>query len=79
MEIQIRLFATLTKYLPPGADGRTARLTVPDGATVAQVLDQVGIPPGLSKLLMVDGVHRDRETVLEPGCVLSVFPPIAGG
>ena len=79
MDITVRLFATLTKHLPPGSDGRTARLFVPEGTTVGEMLDRLGVPRELTKLLMVDGVHRDADTVLQAGNVLSVFPPIAGG
>ena len=79
MDIDIRLFANLTKYLPPGAEGRQARLTVPEGTTVKGILDRLAIPHELAKLTMVDGVQRKSDAVLHPGNVLSVFPPIAGG
>ena len=79
MDINVRLFATLTKHLPPGSDGRTAQISVPEGTTVEEVLDRLGVPRELTKLLMVDGVHRGADTVLQAGNVLSVFPPIAGG
>lgn len=79
MDIEVRLFAFLTEYLPPGADGRRALLTVDEGATVEMVLDQLGIPRGITKLLLVDGVQQKPETALRAGNVLSVFPPIAGG
>ena len=79
MKIEIRLFATLVQYLPPGSNGRRTVLEVAGGSTVGQVLDRLGIPRNLSKLIMVDGVHRGVDTVLQDGNVLSVFPPIAGG
>lgn len=79
MDIEVRLFAFLTEYLPPGAVGRRALLTVDEGATVEMVLDHLGIPRGVAKLLLVDGLQQRPETVLQNGNVLSVFPPIAGG
>ncbi len=79
MEIDVRLFSLLTKYLPAGTEGRTIRLTVPDGACVAQVIEQLGVPTGLTKLIFVDGVHSKPDSVLSDGNVLSIFPPIAGG
>ena len=79
MQIAIRLFASLARHLPPDTDGRTASLTVPAGATIAQVLAQLGVPLGQTKLMFVDSVHRDPDFVLSEGNTISVFPPIAGG
>ena len=79
MDIEVRLFSLLSKYLPDDATGRSVRLTVPDGATVSQVMEQMGVPMGLTKLIFIDSVHSKPDTVLHDGNVLSVFPPIAGG
>jgi len=80
MNIEVKLFSILARYLPPEADGRRVRLTVPEGTTVAQVLDQLGVPRQLAKLIVIDGVvHQKADMVLRAGNVLSVFPPIAGG
>lgn len=79
MNIEIRLFATLAQYLPPGSDGRRTALEVAEGATAGEALDRLGVPRALAKLMMVDGVHGGMDTALQAGNVLSVFPPIAGG
>ena len=79
MKIEVRLFATLTHYLPPGSDGRRVQLSVAEGATAGQILDQLGVPRGDTKLIFIDSVHGDPSTTLQSGSVLSVFPPIAGG
>ncbi|MEW6754347.1 MAG: MoaD/ThiS family protein [Candidatus Latescibacterota bacterium] len=79
VQVEVRLFAFLARYLPPGADGRRALLSVPVGTTVQQVLEQLGIPRGYSKLLLVGGLQEKPDTVLRDGDVLSVFPPVAGG
>lgn len=79
MQIEVRLFSTLARHLPPGTDGRAASLSVPPGTTIAQVLAQLGVPLKLAKLMFVDSVHRDPDFVLSEGNAISVFPPIAGG
>ena len=80
MDIEVKLFSILAEYLPPGADGRRVWLTVPEGTTVAEILDQLGIPRKLTKLIVVDGIiHQQPDRVLRPGNVLSLFPAIAGG
>ena len=79
MEIEVRLFAALSKYLPEGSAGRSARLTISKGATVSQAMEQLGVPMDLAKLIFVDSVHSKPDTVLQDGNILSIFPPIAGG
>lgn len=79
MKIEVALFATLSKYLPPGAQNRKAGIEVKDGATVREVLNQLGVPPDLPNILLVNGRQAREETVLKDGETLSVFPPLAGG
>ncbi len=79
MKVEVRLFANLAKLLPPGSQKKRATITVKKGTTVADLLDKLEIPLRVTNIVMVNGVHKDRETELEEGDVISVFPPIAGG
>ena len=79
MKIQVALFATLSKYLPAGAQNRRAVSEVKDGATVRDILSQLGVPPELPNILLVEGRQAPETTVLTEGQTLSVFPPLAGG
>lgn len=79
MKIEIALYATLSQYLPPGAENRRASIEVRAGATVREVMTQLGIPRELPNILLVNGRQAPEETVLKDGEVLSVFPPLAGG
>ena len=79
MKIEVALYATLSKYLPPGAQNRKAVIEVRDGATVREVLSHLGIPQDLPNILLTNGRQAPEETVLKDGDVLSVFPPLAGG
>ena len=79
MKVEIRLFANLAKLLPPGSQNKRATMTVRKGTTVDDLLDKLNIPPRITNIVMVNGVHRDREAELNEGDVVSVFPPIAGG
>lgn len=80
MNVEVRLFATLRRHLPPGG-GRTAvRLDLAAGASVADALAHLGIPDGSPLIILLDGRYEaDPRRALHDGCVLSVFPPIAGG
>jgi molybdopterin converting factor small subunit len=79
MKVEVALFATLSKYLPAGTQNRRATLEVKDGATVRDILNQLGVPPELPNILLVNGRQALDTTVLKDGETLSVFPPLAGG
>jgi molybdopterin converting factor small subunit len=79
MKVQVELYATLTKFLPPGAEGRKAMVELPEGATVGDLLKRLGIPDGMAALHLVNGTHQPPETVLKDGETLAMFPPLAGG
>jgi molybdopterin converting factor small subunit len=79
VKVEVRLFVSLRKYLPPGASGHKVLLELESGSTIAHVLRRLKIPEGLAKITLRNGVHAPRETPLADGDVLSLFPPIAGG
>nr|VFJ59432.1 MAG: Mut7-C ubiquitin [Candidatus Kentron sp. FM]VFJ59620.1 MAG: Mut7-C ubiquitin [Candidatus Kentron sp. FM]VFK12011.1 MAG: Mut7-C ubiquitin [Candidatus Kentron sp. FM] len=83
VRIKLKLFASLGQYLPPSARQNTVDLDMPEGMTIAAVLDGVGVPCKSVKLVFIDGVHQFPEDldyrVLESGETLAVWPPVAGG
>lgn len=79
MTVEVRLFATLTQFLPPGSKAGTAVLELPDGATIADVTRRLGIPPGLDRVVLLNGTDVDADVQLRAGDVLDIFPPLAGG
>lgn len=79
MQIEVRLFALLGRYLPPGSVGDGASLDVPPGTTVEEVVERLKIPPDLSCITVVNGHDAPLSQVLAPGDELSMFPPLAGG
>lgn len=84
MKITLKLFATLTDYLPPESKyTNIVDLDVADGATITQVIDPYRLPPAQVHLVLVNGryiapEHRAAH-VLVAGDVLAIWPPIAGG
>ncbi len=83
MQLTIKLFATLGRYLPPGAQRNVIRTEVDDGTTVEQLIQQLDLPAELTHLVLVNGCYvqpEDRgKLVFAPGDEFAVFPPIAGG
>jgi len=79
MKIEVALYATLSKYLPAGAQNRKAVIEVKDGATVREVMNHLGIPSDFPNILLVNGRQAPDGSVLKDGETLSIFPPMAGG
>jgi molybdopterin converting factor small subunit len=77
--VVVCLFATLSRYLPPGAVGDRVTFQVPDRTTVGQVVASLGIPTNLETLRVVNGCDAELDQILQDGDVLSIFPPLAGG
>jgi sulfur-carrier protein len=77
VKVTVRLYATLRELVPDR--GATVELEVPDGATVADVIADLGLPPDLVRKVFVAGVAQDTGYVLRTGDELGMFPPIAGG
>ncbi len=79
MKIKVRLFANLRDYLPPGSDRFSCQFATDDGSRVEDILNELKIPDELPKIILLNGVHSNREESLKDGDVISIFPPIAGG
>ena len=84
MKITLKLFATLTDYLP--VEARYTNVVETDIApqdSISQILEQYRLPPKLVHLVLVNGSYiapENRPTrTLQEGDVLAVWPPIAGG
>ncbi|MBS7807312.1 MoaD/ThiS family protein [Variovorax sp. PCZ-1] len=84
MKITLKLFASLTDYLPPDARrSNIVELEVDSGASILQIIEPFGLPMKLVHLVLVNGHYinpEDRATrSLVEGDVLAIWPPIAGG
>lgn len=84
MRITLKLYATLTDYLPAQARrDNVVALDVDEAATIASVIAPFRIPPRLVHLVLVNGLfvppaERAARTFRD-GDVLAIWPPIAGG
>ncbi len=83
MNITVKLYALLGRYLPPHQKENTAAIQVADGNTVTQVIRDLNLPTEQCHLVLVNGVFvspSERETrILEEGDALAIWPPVAGG
>ena len=79
MKVEVRLFATLTQYLPPGSREGSAVLDVPDGSSAREVTRCLGIPTDFERVVLVNGRDADPDDPLAPQDVVMLFPPLVGG
>ena len=84
MKVMLKLYATLSDYLPEASrKTNTLELDVADGTTVAALIADRNLPAGLVHLVLVDGnfvppgARAGRS--LHEGETLSIWPPVAGG
>ncbi len=83
MKVQLKLYATLTRFLPPGAKRNEIQIDVPDGASVHDLLAEHNVPMENCHLILINGVFsppaRSADAHLSDGDTVAVWPPIAGG
>ena len=80
MTVEVKLFATLRKYLPSDGDGKTTTLDLPAPTRVGELLGALNIPDAEVQLVLINGQHTpDRSHAIEQDCTVSIFPAMAGG
>ena len=81
MEFAVRLFALYRER----AGCSTVSLQVPDGATVADLTEEVRrrfpqlAPPQVQIGVAVNAEYADEDLVLQPGDDVCLIPPVSGG
>lgn len=84
MNITLKLFASLTDYLPTQEKyTNLVTLDITPDTTIGQLVDRYRLPPKQVHLVLVNGSYiapeqRATKTLVE-GDVLAIWPPIAGG
>lgn len=83
MNVRVKLYAMLAKYLPAGAAKNQVDLPVIDGADVQTVLSNLNLPDEMCHLVLVNGSYLSPSErsghKLSEGDHLAVWPPVAGG
>lgn len=80
MEITLRLYGALGRYRPADAPAMGAfPMRVEEGATVADLVERLGIPPSWVRGAFVNDQQVGLSGVLSPGDQVNLFPPAGGG
>lgn len=77
MKIELRLHGDFRKYV--GGSHDTLNLEIPDGTTINDVLERLGVE---DRDFWMSAVNRDvaeRGAVLHDGDMVEFFGPVAGG
>ena len=77
--VHVKLFATLRRVRPNLALGQSFAVALPEGATVADLIGELGLPEEEVKLVFVNATYRERDHVLSDGDEVGIFPPVGGG
>ncbi len=83
MNVRVKLYAMLAKYLPESAAKNQADISVSDSADVQTVLNSLNLPAEMCHLVLVNGSYLSPSErsghKLSEGDHLAVWPPVAGG
>jgi len=79
MLVEVRVFATLRRYLPELGIGEAKTVDVVPGTTFEKLEEILGLPKREVKVIMRNGLHVAPDDILEDGDRIAFFPPIAGG
>ncbi len=79
MRVELRLYASLRKYLPGESGDGVARVEVEEGTTLWGLLEKLRIHPEAPRILFLNGVHARGDEALKEGDRVGAFPPVAGG
>lgn len=82
MKLTLKLYASLTRYLPSDRDGHRIEVEVEKGTSAIGLLEQHGVPIAQIHIVLVNGVFvvpSERASSLKEGDELAVWPAVAGG
>ncbi|MBW2182067.1 MAG: MoaD/ThiS family protein [Deltaproteobacteria bacterium] len=79
MKIEIRLFASLARFMPDKSIKKPYTMEIQEGTTIIDVFKSMEVPEDAVKLIFLNGIHATGDRVLKDGDQLGVFPPLGGG
>lgn len=74
MKVEIKLFASLQKFMP-----NVEKVELDDNCTVLELLEKIGINSSEVAITLVNGRHVQLDQTLHDAETVAIFPPIAGG
>ena len=78
MNVTVVFFGDFARFKPADWKGRRGRVVVAEGATIAELADQLGIGEEPCVVMLNEDQHH-RGGELHEGDTVTFLPPIAGG
>ncbi len=75
INIDLKLFATLTEFLPENSENYQVR----DNITIDKLLFKLGIKKDQAAIIFINGIKKSHDTPLKQGDRVGIFPPVGGG
>lgn len=75
VSIQIKLYANLNTFTPTASNN----YPVEKGTTIRQLLETLKIPKDKFRLVFINNVKGELDSILKGGERVGIFPPIGGG
>lgn len=79
MKIEVRLFSFLCRLLGKDENRYFFSMEIGEDATCSDLLTALHIPENIPKVILVNGMVKKEEYLLQEGDKVSVLPPIDGG
>lgn len=79
IQVDVIVFATLRRYLPELKIGQEKVLTVPEGTTLDDIREELGLPAEEVKVIMRNNRQADPSEAAEDGDRIAYIPAVAGG
>jgi molybdopterin converting factor small subunit len=79
VRVEVRVFATLRRYLPELGIGEARVMDIPDGTTLDKIRVILELPEEEVKVIMVNHLQAEPEDLAADGDRITYIPAVAGG
>jgi len=79
IKIEVRVFATLRRYLPDLGIGEAKTIELAEGTTFRELCDHLALPFDEVKIIMRNGIQTEMDEILADGDRIAYIPAVGGG
>jgi sulfur carrier protein ThiS len=79
MVIFLKAGTQLREHLKPDVDYYTRKVEAPEGMTLKQILESIGVNPGFVAFAYTEGKIKNLEYIPAEGEKITLQPPVSGG
>lgn len=79
MQLEVRVYSGLEKFIDGAKFGEAIYVDLNDDATGHELIEKLGIPEEEVFTFMVNGLHKELQSVLQNKDRVAMFPPVGGG